>query len=214
MKRIIFSLCFFALFFSCQTSDDNTTIDTVDPGFYALKVGNSWTYKNYKYNEMTKVYDDTGVVDFVKIVGTEVVNDITYFKFRTFTTGNEDNITFCNPNGESFQLLRDFEGNLMNENGKIKFTNNDFSERVVKEEIWGTVYEKLVAGSKEVVVEAGTFTSVNSERYIKSLNGGDQQPGLDRFYYSDGIGLISDTSSFVSNPIHSIERRLDSYILK
>jgi len=102
MKHI-FYVCFFAvLLSSCTTSETNQDSES---NFYALTIGNEWVYKNYRYNINTQLYDDTGVVDAVRIVGTEVVNENTYFKFRRFTTGNEAGITFCNPNGEHFELL-------------------------------------------------------------------------------------------------------------
>ncbi len=53
--------------------------------------------------------------------------------------------------------------------------------------------------------------SIHSERYARDNSSGEQFPGMDRFYYSDGFGLVFDTSSGVVNPIHVIERRLDSY---
>lgn len=59
-------------------------------------------------------------------------------------------------------------------------------------------------------LEAGTFNCLNFERYA-ILNDGNQSSGLDRFYYADGIGLVYDTSSFVTQDIPTIIRRLDAY---
>ncbi|MFD2823082.1 hypothetical protein ACFS5M_05340 [Lacinutrix iliipiscaria] len=212
MKRILFSVCFFALFFSCNSSDDNPLNQEPEANFYALAVGNAWVYKNYKYNTTTEAYDDTGVIDSVSIVGTEIISDHTYFKFRRWTTGNEANITFCNPNGEHFEWLRDSLGNLIDHNGAVKFTNSDFSERLVLENTWGNIYETLTTETTSLSVEAGEFSCINSERFARNEDG-EQLPGLDRFYYADGIGLIHDTSSFVTSDRPSIKRRLDSYII-
>ena len=212
MKRILFSVCFFALFFSCNSSDDNPLNPEPEANFYALTVGNSWVYKNYRYDSTTETYNDTGVIDFVSIVGTETISDQTYFKFRRLTTGNETGITFCNPNGEHFEYLRDSLGYLVRDDGSIKFANNDFSERILSEDTWGIVYEKLADGTEDINVEAGLFTSIKTERYARSLDG-DLYAGLDKFYYADGIGLVHDTSSFVVSGIVSIKRRLDSYTI-
>lgn len=109
-------------------------------------------------------------------------------------------LTFCNQNGEHFEFLREFEGNLINEESSIKFTSDNYEERLLQENQWGNIYKTL----------AGEFSCINSERYAKTTND-VLLNGLDRFYYSSGYGLIYDTSSFVSSSTPSIIRRLDSY---
>ena len=211
MKRIIFTFCIITLAFSCS-SDSTTAAETQPPesNFYALTVGNSWVYKNYRYNPTTEVYDDTGVIDSVSIIGTEDILGNTYFKFRRLTTGNEANITFCNPNGEHFELLREYEGSLIRDDGGIKYVNNDYNEREVVDAGWGIIYDKLQEATQTVIVESGTFECLDTHRYARNENN-EALPAIDHHMYSDGIGLIYDTTSFVSQPIHSIERRLDSY---
>ena len=200
--------------FSCS-DDDSSSLVVPEPesNFYALTVGNSWVYKNYQYDMNSETYEDTGVVDSVSLVGTEIVDNNTFFKLRRWTTGNESGTTFCNPNGEHFELVRDSLGYLIWDTGQIKFVHNNFDERILNEEDWGSLREKLQEGETDISVEAGTFTSVNSERYV-ILPDGEQAPALDKFYYSDGIGLIYDTSSFVSQDIPLIIRRLDSYTIQ
>jgi len=213
MKRIFLSVLISTTLFSCTSSDDAQIPETQNENFYALTIGNSWVYKNYKFNFQTSQYDYTGVIDSISIINTQEIDGNTYYNFRRLTTGNEANITFCNPNGEHFELLRDSLGYLITSEGSIKFTNNDIAERVLLEKDWGTIYEKLVSGFTTIDVESGTFICINSERYARNLEG-EQLPGLDRFYYSDGIGLIYDTSSFVSSATASIIRRLDSYSIQ
>ncbi|WP_204346337.1 hypothetical protein [Psychroserpens algicola] len=213
MKRILLFVCTLLFAFSCS-NDDSTSPETLEANFYALTVGNSWVYKNYRYNMNTQLYEDTGVIDSVSIVSTENISGETYFKFRRLTTGNEDGITFCNPNGEHFEYLREDNGNLVRSDGNVKFTNNDFSLRVLSQNVWGIIVEQLIEGESTMNVEAGSFTCVNSERYALLSPNNDPSPGLDRFYYSDGFGLIYDTSSYVSNDIPSIIRRLDTYVIQ
>jgi len=211
MKRLLLFFSIIIIVNSCTKSDNSENlISKSDANFFALTVGNSWVYKNYQYNLVTETYDDTGVIDSISIVGVQDFSGETYYKFRTLTTGNEDTITFCNPNGESFEFLREFEGNLINEEGSIKFTNSENEERLLQENEWGNVYETLLEGITVISVEAGEFDCIKSERYAKNLDN-EQLPGLDHFYYSNGIGLIYDTSSFVSKSIPTIIRRLDFY---
>ncbi|TXE15902.1 hypothetical protein ES692_14880 [Psychroserpens burtonensis] len=209
MKRILITVCLFACFFSCS-NDDMTTPEAQDSNFYALTVGNSWVYKNYRYDQNSETYEDTGVIDSVSIISKEDIEGNTYFKFRRLTTGNEDQITFCNPNGEHFENLREWEGNLVWSDGTVKFTNTDYSLRTLNENDWGNIVEQLLENTTILNVEAEDFACVNSERYV-ILPDGEQAPGLDRFYYADGIGLIYDSTSFVSSGIPVIVRRLDSY---
>ncbi len=206
MKLVIY-VCFFAILLSsCTTSDNDQDPQDPESNFYALTLGNEWVYKNYKYNSTTQTYDDTGVIDSVSVVGTEVVGTNTYFNFRRFTTGNVPG----NPSGEYFELLRDSLGYLVRDDGSIKYANNDFTARVLSEAEWGNVYDQLISTNNEITVEAGTFVSTYTQRYA-ILSNGEQSNGLDHFYYADGIGLIYDTTSLVSQEIPLIVRRLDSY---
>lgn len=211
MKRLFLCLCIIAFTVSCSKSDNNDD-QNIEPdvNFFALTVGNSWVYKNYQYNPDTDSYVDTGVIDSISIIGVQDFSGDSYFKFRRMTSGNEDGITFCNPNGEHIEFLREFEGNLINEEGFIKFTNANYEERLIQENPWGNIYEKLVEGEKTLSVEAGDFECINSERYAKDLEG-EQLNSLDRFYYASGYGLIYDTSSFVTSDTPSIIRRLYTY---
>ncbi|WP_431136991.1 hypothetical protein [Psychroserpens mesophilus] len=209
MKRILITVCMLSLFFSCSNDDSQTNEELQEDNFYALRVGNSWVYKNYKYNVNMQTYEYTGVVDSVSIVSKETILGVDYFKFRRFTTGNEEGITFCNPNGEHFEYLREYDGNLIWDDGRVKFTNSNYTERILNTDPNLSLREILVEGETEMTVEAGTFTCINSERYM--ISNGEPTSGLDKFYYADGFGLIYDTSSFVSDEIPSIIRRLDSY---
>ena len=214
MKTIILVFSMSLMLFSCSENDDISQPQQPEAdNFYALKVGNSWVYKNYKYNLNTQNYDNTGVIDSVSIVGTQEFNGYTYFKFRRWTTGNEAGITFCNENGEHFEFFRDSLGYLVKNDGSIKFTNDDYSERIVSQNPPFTLFEKLVNGATQLTVESGSFDCINSERFLRD-GSNVQFPGLDIFYYSDGIGLIYDTTSFASQDIPTIIRRLDSYVVQ
>ncbi|WP_047545274.1 hypothetical protein [Psychroserpens sp. Hel_I_66] len=212
MRRILITVCFFTFLYSCS-NDDAVSAETQNSNFYALTVGNSWVYKNYRYDIDTEIYEDTGVVDAVSILGTEFIDGNTYFKFRRLTTGNEDGISLCNPNGEHFEYLREFEGDLIRSDGNVKFTNSDYSIRTLSENDWGNIVEELTEDTAIINVEAGNFDCINSERYV-ILPDGEQAPGLDKFFYADGFGLIYDTSSFVSSDLPVIIRRLDSYTIQ
>ncbi|MBC3757531.1 hypothetical protein H7U19_03900 [Hyunsoonleella sp. SJ7] len=212
MKTFSFIFCIAFVLFSCTENKTSGNIENADDdNFYALTVGNSWVYKNYKLNKDTNAYDLTPVIDSASIVSTEDINGNTYFKFRRLTTGNETKITFCNENGERFEFLRDSLGFLVNEEGKVKFTHTSFDERIFGENDDFNIYEALQEDTEEVTVESGIFSCVFSKRYAVLNANNEFLPGKDFFYYADGFGLIYDTSSFVSSDKPTIIRRLDSY---
>lgn len=211
MKRIIFTFCIIAFAFSCSSNDNSQEQSPPESNFYALTIGNSWVYKNYQYNSNTMEYDDVGIIDEVSIVDTEIIDGETYFKFKTITTGNDTEIPYFNANGEQFEFRRELSGNLINETNDIVYTTNNFEERLVSENDWGNIYDKLTTNVELVTVAAGSFSCLDTERYAKSPDNTEIFPGLDHFYYSDGIGLISSSTSFVSQNIPVGERRLESY---
>ncbi len=212
MKRIFFSLFFLAFIYSCNSDDDAQTSDEQETNFYALTVGNSWVYKNYRYSTQTQTYDDANVIDSVSIVGKEVLNGNEYFKFRRFTTGNTNNSIFFYPDGEHFELLRDSLGFLVRDDGSIKYINNFFDEVLMTSEDWGDVYVHLQDDTEVVNTAAGTFNSAVMLRYAYiGVDNTELAEGQERYNYSDGIGLVFNTTSTVNAPIHFGERRLDSY---
>lgn len=202
--------------FSCSSDAETGTQpanEIVNPGFYGLQVGNSWVYKSYQRNARTEAYEYTGVVDSISIVGTEEINGHTYFTFRRWTTGNDDDMPFLSSNGEYFESLSDSLENLIYDDGSIKFTNSDLSERTIASQSWGTIFETLNENEAVMTVEAGVFTCNYSERYARS-QAGELYLGLDRFYYAEGIGLIFDSASFVSSSSPIVQRRLDAYFIQ
>jgi hypothetical protein len=208
MKRIIFSLAVLLVWQSCSSDDTQETVSN----FYALTVGNSWVYKNYKYNPDSGNYDDTGVIDSISIVGTETINEHTYFRFRRKTTGNETEITFCNPNGVYFELVRDSLGFLVTDNGSIKYINNNYEEHLKRSHSWGDEIFELQEANVQINAEAGNFECLDVLHFVR-LPDNTIAPGSNNYYYADGIGQVMETNSSVANPIHDVERRLDTYII-
>lgn len=211
MKHFLWSICIVAFIFSCDNEPvfDNESNQSQD-NFYALEVGNFWVYKSQRYDFLEEQYIENGVIDSVSIVSTEVIQGETYFKFRTKTTGNDAENIFNNPNSAKFEYFRELGGDLINEEGVIKFTNNNYEERLVAERNWGNIYEILVEGVAIINTEAGEFDCINSERYGRTPDG-EQLLGLDRFYYANGVGLIYDTVSLIQSPTPSVIRSLVAY---
>jgi hypothetical protein len=77
---------------------------------------------------------------------------------------------------------------------------------------WGDQYYQLQNDTFQVTTDAGTFDCLMVSHF--ALSGEEVLPGKNSYYYVDGIGKVFEKISFVSNPIPTIERRLDSYIIQ
>lgn len=127
MKNYFSLACLVLCCISCS-SDDNTAPEP-EENFYALTVGNSWVYEHFRRERIqSNTFNDTGAIDSVKIVGTEIINENEFYKYRIRTSGNENNVVFCSPNGERFEYLRDSIGYLIDQYGKVKFSREDDQE--------------------------------------------------------------------------------------
>ena len=76
------------LLFSCNEEDDNVT--TNQP-FFNINVGNKWVYKTY-YNsyDSPNQFTFSGIVDTVKIIGTENIQGFTFVKKYSKKTNIND----------------------------------------------------------------------------------------------------------------------------
>ena len=195
MKQIFLYLCLFTLFFACSSDDENST--NTEPNFYGLKVGNSWNYKVYEWNSQTQNLEYNGINQDVSVIGIEEINGYSFFKLKTITSGStNDNITF--PNGETVDYRRIENGALLDVNDNVIFVNNNFSERLVYVHDYANIFNQTLDQLTTVIVDAGTFTCVEMLVYAKSPEG-NQFAGLDHTYYSEGIGLVSYSISFIAS---------------
>lgn len=211
MKLIILCFCFSLIMMSCtESAEIENENNQPDDNFYALSVGNSWVYKNYRLDFNTDTYKYTGGVDSISIIDKKNIDGITYYEFRRLTTGIEDGSFSCYSNGEYFKLLRENDGALVDDEGNVIFTNDNFQERLLYENSWGNVYERLVEGDTIMNVEAGEFKCIYSERYAIDTEG-QRLEGTNHYYYSEGIGLVYETCSTVSDEKPRMIKRLDAY---
>jgi len=101
---------------------------------------------------------------------------------------------------------------LIDENNEVLFLRNDYSERVILENNAYTLYAKLIEGTIQISIEAGVFNCLEQQLYAIN-NVGETLPGVSKTFYSDGVGLISDEISLLSQDMPIVIRRLDSYDL-
>ena len=208
-------LAFFAItlvFVSCDSKDDSIPEEEeqVEENFYALTVGNIWNYEFFRRVQQTDEFESINVFNAVEITETTQINGEEYYVFTTTTTGNDNGHAPCNDNGVSNEHFRDSLGYLINENGKIQFSQLNSEPYLIDNPKWADIYGALIEGTTEITVEAGTFTTLENEIYAINEDV-PEFPGKDYRYYADGIGLVQADHSFVTNPDHFWENRLISY---
>lgn len=211
MKKVYLLACLTFAIYCISCSNDDNTITESNGGFYALTVGNTWVYAHQRRVGQSEEFENINVIDSVEIVGTEEINGNTFFKFRTRTSGNESNQAFCSPNGEHFKHYRDSLGYLVNEYGKVFYSRDDNQEFLIRGVNSFYLYTALAEGTETISVTAGDFECQRMEVYAREAPDATPFPGLDRYYFTEGVGIIFNTSSYSNNPSHTVERSLLSY---
>lgn len=209
-KDLLPALLLLCLCFISCSSDDNT-ISEPEENFFGLKVGNTWVYEYYRrQNPQEAMYDATGVKDSVEVTGTQMINGNEFFAYRIRTSGNDSNSPFYFENGERTYYFRDSLGYLIADNGAVIFSREDEQEFFLYEGGVYPVYTARGETTEIVATEAGQFDCEYMDIYARDENG-EVLPGSDKKYFAAGIGEIISTTSFVSDPIPVVERRLLSY---
>jgi hypothetical protein len=191
---------------SCSKSDDPGNLQEVqETSFYALKVGNSWSY-NYFINN-NGVLENTGVQEEVEIIADTLIDNETYFMVQITTAGS---CGVCEHDEIVMRKVKDSLGYLVRLEGIILFSNDNTNDYLIRQNPWGDMYGVLSADPVSVEVEAGVFTALHNQVYAIDPNTGDIYPGKDDNYYADGIGLVKRNFHGLSGGL-LYERRLMSY---
>lgn len=212
MKTTIIALFLFAsLLISCDT-DESDGIPPEDEGvaFYALNVGNYWTYKNYAREANSSEFQLLDCTTTVEIIGTTSFNGETYYTFETTNTGSESNSAPCSFDEQPIRHLRDSLGYLIDTEGAVLYSRESTAPYLISTNEWGDVYGELVSLQFSIEVEAGTFECANLKRFA-ILSDGTISQGEEQVLWSAGIGKIYETYSSVNNQNHRWDRRLSTY---
>lgn len=212
-KHVLLLLSAFVLITSCKNEDDSTALEQeqIPPNFYALAVGNTWTYEYFRRIQQTSEFETVNAFDNVEITDKTQVNGEEYFTFQTTTTGNDESALGVPENGVVVKHIRDSLGYLIEETGQIIYSKTNVGlEYIVQEHPNYEIKGKLLEGTEIIEVPAGSFTTLNNAVYT-ILENGSQAPGMNNDYYADEIGQILETCSTVSSPNHFGEKRLISY---
>ncbi len=187
------------LFVGCSNDDDTTETPEQEANYFALKVGNSWTYNVYRYNGATMEYDVQDLKITNTIVSSETINSEIYFKYETTSEGT-DECLFCLEDLGNDTSVRDSLGYLVTTEGVIKFSSIQTDPYLITSEDFGDIFGVYREETGAVDTPAGEFFGVDyNERYLVQPDG-TTAPGKDGTYYGkEGQGVMVKTISFVSS---------------
>jgi len=207
MKQLFVVVITFFILTSCQK--ENST--ELQPNYLPLKIGNYWIYQyfviDYLGNET-----ELAKIDSVVIIGDTIINNNRYFIFEG------DNHTV--PVRNIVDILRDSSGYIVDNHGKIQFSNNNFTDTLNFR--FGTCCENdtifIISYTMErpnynVSVPAGTFNVLNYKGTFYSpidlVPLGFENPFYFNTYYADKIGKISQNQIYSERVLH--DKRLIRY---
>ncbi|MEM5564710.1 hypothetical protein WNY78_06325 [Psychroserpens sp. AS72] len=213
MRKIASILMMLFMVCSCSSNDNETT---ESDNFYALTEGNFWEYKYYVKDNTTNIFEATTVTETVNITHTAEIEGNIYYNFKHIVAGN-DGITVLPQNGEHNFMLRDSLGYLIDQMGKINYSNNNYDEHFVShiDDISFNSYNLKLSNDEDVVTleNLGDFYCLDNHYFIRDVNG-NQLNSIDHIYREDGKGEILSTLSYASQSAHFAEKRLEAYTIQ
>ncbi|MDX1462653.1 MAG: hypothetical protein R3359_06315 [Marinirhabdus sp.] len=197
-NSFVFFFAFCAILLSACSNDDDTTPKDIEvANYYALKIGNSWTYDVYRYDQSSMDYE----VEDYKIKGTitetQTINGETYFKFESEYIGEGT----CEPCLDVIgnQSVRDSLGYLIDQDGVPLFTKETTDPYLMRAENFGDVFGVFDPTTTSVETPSGNVVDLALNESYVILTDGTIAPGREQKYYRDSEGLQVRTISGVNS---------------
>ncbi len=216
MKSLFF--CFAILFIaSCETDDENTMdtaeeMDIEEIGFFNLRVGNIWTYEYFEreqFNDPLSDFISTGTTEVREVIERIFLDDETIYTIEVRSSfGENDFLSEFDQEVATYQV-KDSLGYLVRINEGLQFSSEN-DEEYIKSSLGGIgdVLGILLQDLETVETTAGAFNCTVNEFFV----GPDgEAPGREHSLMAEEIGEVLYRTSFVSNPLHIVERRLISF---
>lgn len=198
MKNFLILLLFaIAIAFGCKEANDET-YPVSYPDFANLKVGNYWIYERF-HLDSNGVYTAQGVFDSTYVEKDTLINGLTYYKYM------EDQ--FLTPPGYDAVFLRDSLHYLVNVDGKILFSSQNFNNALWlayatfnagNSDTICQIYRKMTDDNAVVSTPAGSFVTKNAQEVYSMYPGFDIGGKIRRLEhrYAENVGLIEETFPF------------------
>ncbi len=210
MRKFIALIMAVTFMSSCKKEDDIKT----KIGYLPLSIGNYWVYQEFMIDSSGNEIANSKL-DSVIIKRDTIINDKTYFVFEgtyyPFTARDNWGIV---------DILRDSSGYIVNQNGKVLFTRDNFTDTIAYHAVTDMengdtlvlMTYQMDKTNKIITVPAGSFDVLNYRGTVTtSMNTpGIKYPRYLNIYYADGVGKILYTYFYIQSP-NIYEKRLVRY---
>lgn len=214
MRRLVVVFFLAAALISCKKEktdpiDNNPETDQTD--YFPLSIGNYWIYQHFEIDSLNHETEKQ-VFDSIAITADTIYRNNKYYVLEG------TNYPFNGGQWGFIEMLRDSSGYIVNQNGIIKFTDDNFVDTLAfKTEVHNgdtlyTLFYKMEKPSDNIEVPLGSFNVLN---YRGTLNSsmeiqGSQNPRYLNTFYADSVGKILETYFFLHSPLTN-EKRLVRY---
>jgi hypothetical protein len=212
MKNLFVVAISIIVFASCQKDNDININPTIN--YLPLDIGNYWVYQEFNIDE-DGISTETSKFDSIIIVGDTLINNNTFYVFtktKMYSDGTEK---------EFIDFLRDSSGYIVDENGRRRFSEDNFIDTIYKETQLGGLGDTIYTCSYRmenteimISVPAGEFEVLNVRgTVIDKQENHNHDPRYTNSYYANGVGRVLSTYFWLGAP-DSMERRLIRYHVK
>jgi len=209
MRKLVAFFMAVSLLSSCKKEEDNE----IKTEYLPLSIGNYWIYKDFKIDSSGNETANSSL-DSVIITRDTIINRKKYYvlegEYYPFNSGVWGII----------DILRDSSGYIVNPNGTIQFSENDFKDTIAYN-ITTNMYngDTLVVTTYQMekpdnimMVPAGNFEVLN---YKGTVTTSMDTPGIEyprylNTYYAEGVGKILYTYFYIAGSA-IYEKRLLRY---
>ena len=198
-----------SVFTSCKKDSETQTTPT---NFTQLKVGNYWVYERFNVDASGSA-TATGILDSCYVEKDTIIDTTHYFKFiRPEVVGS----TY------SYQFVRDSLHYLVNSDGQILFSSQNFTDTFNSYFITAgptdtvcEVFVKMADKNLSLNLPAGQFQTYSFKQTFEMYPNWSAS-GNPRYIdtrYAVNVGIVSETFPFFSSSPNYIQRRLVRYHL-
>ena len=218
MRQLFLISLILGLLTSCEKGTDSNLIDGGSPissnGYFPLEIGNYWIYQHVEIDSSNKE-------TVREIIDSMVVDRDTFINGNQYFVIEGTNYPFDGGRWGTLELLRDSSGCIVNHEGVVRFSENNFSDtlasktEVINQDTLYILTYKMEEVGHSYSAPAGNFTVLNCKGTVFSyheLSGIDNPRYLNNFY-ARGVGRVLQTYLFFHSPVIS-EKRLIRYHVK
>jgi hypothetical protein len=210
MKHLFYlSFLAFALL-SCEKQSDSSLTEPSN-SYLPLQIGNYWVYQHVRIDSLNQEtllpQTDSVIVD-----RDTLINDHSYFILEG------TNYPFNSDRWGIVDILRDSMGYLVDQTGRIKFSDSNFSDildskiEVIEMDTLYSLSYKMETEDNPYTVPAGVFEVLNYKGTVVSHQElpGRENPRYLHTRYSPGVGKVMQSYFYFYSP-YVIEKQLIRY---